>query len=272
LQSPRPGRHELGQNFLVHAATIATIIDAVAATEGPIIEIGAGSGALTRPLAQLDRPLTAIEVDRTTAASLRASVRGPVQVATADFLSYRLPTTAHVLVGNLPFHLTTAMLRRILAAPGWTDAVLLVQWEVARRRAAVGGATLMTAQWWPWFTFDLLGRVPASAFRPAPNVDGGLLVVRRREPPLVTGRSAYQQLVRQVFTGPGRGLADTVARTHRGLSRADVERWLRARRLASRTRAKDLGASDWVDLFELHRDAGSPGPDVAHRTGRSRRR
>ncbi len=50
-----------------------------------------------------------------------------------------------VVVGNLPFHLTTPILRRLLAAGGWTEAVLLTQWEVARKRAGVGGRTMLTA-------------------------------------------------------------------------------------------------------------------------------
>lgn len=92
-----------------------------------------------------------------------------------DFLRYRLPRTPHTIVGNLPFHHTTAMLRHILHAEHWTASVLLVQWEVACRCAAVGGATMMTAQWWPWYDFGLAGRVPASAFTPRPGVDAGLM-------------------------------------------------------------------------------------------------
>ena len=59
----RHGRHEHGQNFLTDQSTISTITQLVAATEGPIIEIGPGDGALTIPLAQLGRPVTAVEID-----------------------------------------------------------------------------------------------------------------------------------------------------------------------------------------------------------------
>src|SRR5699024_12265525 len=93
------------------------------------------------------------------------------------FLHYQFLHIPHVLVINLPFQLTTAILRRIFRAPGWKHAILLVQWEVARRRAGVGGATMMTAQWWPWFDFELGRRVPARAFTPRPNVDGGVLII-----------------------------------------------------------------------------------------------
>ena len=171
----RGGRHEHGQNFLTDPSIIATMTRLVAATDGPIIEIGPGDGALTSPVAQLGRPVTAVEIDTRLAQRLTQRLPSHVEVVADDFLTYRLPTSAHVLVGNLPFHQTTAILRRILHSPAWTDAIVLVQWEVARRRAGVGGATMMTAQWAPWFEFTLHSRVPARAFTPRPGVDGGIL-------------------------------------------------------------------------------------------------
>ncbi|WRO40081.1 23S ribosomal RNA methyltransferase Erm [Mycobacterium canetti] len=104
----------------------------------------------------------------------------------------RLPCHPHTVVGNLPIHHITAMLRRLLNASGWTDAMLLMQWEVARRRAGVRGATMMTAQGWPWLDFALMQRIPATTFRPRPDVDGDLLTNTRRTEPLVdspTGRT-----------------------------------------------------------------------------------
>ena len=145
MPTHRHGRHEHGQNFLTDHSTISTITQLVATTKGRIIEIGPGDGALTAPLARLGRSVTAVEIDARLARRLIDRLPSRVDVITDDFLTYRLPTSPYVLVGNLPFHQTTAMLRRILHAPAWTDAILLVQWEVARRRAGVGGATMMTA-------------------------------------------------------------------------------------------------------------------------------
>lgn len=54
-------------------------------------------------------------------------------------------------------------------------ALTAQQWEVARKRAGVGGVTMMTAQTAPWYEFTLHGRVPAHRFRPMPSVDGGIL-------------------------------------------------------------------------------------------------
>ncbi|WP_007026407.1 rRNA adenine N(6)-methyltransferase family protein, partial [Saccharomonospora iraqiensis] len=170
------GPHELGQNFLVDRSVINAVTTLAARVPHPIVEIAAGDGALTRPLGRLGRPLTAVEVDPRRARRLDRRTPDHVDVVHADLLRYRLPRHPHVLVGNVPFHLTTAVLKRLLAAPHWHTAILLVQWEVARRRAGIGGATMLTARWWPWFEFTVDRRVPARAFRPAPSVDAGLLV------------------------------------------------------------------------------------------------
>ncbi|MFE0423550.1 23S ribosomal RNA methyltransferase Erm [Streptomyces sp. NPDC058953] len=250
-----PGRHELGQNFLVDRSTIDTFTRLVADTRGPILEIGPGDGALTLPLQRLGRALTAVEIDGRRAARLRDRTGPATTVVTADFLRYPAPGNPYVVVGNLPFHATTAMLRGILRAPAWTDAVLLVQWEVARRRAGVGGATLMTAQWWPWYEFRLVGRVPANAFRPRPNVDGGLLTMARRRRPLVAerDRAAYQDMVARVFNGRGRGLARIVGHALPELPRRTVDGWLRGHRVPAAALPKNITAEQWADLHALRR-------------------
>ncbi|RJQ80279.1 23S ribosomal RNA methyltransferase Erm [Pseudonocardiaceae bacterium YIM PH 21723] len=263
------GRHEHGQNFLTDHRTIARVVDLVADTYGPILEIGPGSGALTLPLCSLGRPITGVEIDERLAAALRG--RSAATIVRADFLRYRLPSTPHVIVGNLPFHRTTAILRRLLHSPQWTNSVLITQWEVARRRAAVGGASMMTAQWWPWFEFGLRARIPASAFRPSPGVDGGLLTIDRRADPLVPDgqRARYRDLVHAVFTGTGRGLERILARQ---LSRREVHRWLTDQRIRPAALPRDLDAGQWAALYDAVSRAGSPrsarpgtGPSTASR-------
>ena len=247
------GRHELGQNFLTDSTVIASIEALVAATSGPIVEIGPGDGALTLPLSRTGRPLTAVEIDPGRAQRLRRRLPRGAHVVTTDVLRYRFPREPHVIVGNLPFHLTTTIMRRVLAADRWECAVLLVQWEVARRRAGVGGASMLTASWWPWYDFTLHSRVPARAFRPAPSVDGGLLTMTRRPQPLVTGdRRAYQAFVQGVFTGPGRGLREVLARTGH-FDRTALRDWLRAERVPPHALPKDLTARQWASLWRLVR-------------------
>ena len=245
------GRHEHGQNFLTDPRTIRHIMELVRETSGPLLEIGPGDGALTRPLLSLGRPIRALEIDGRLARKLSRELRGRAVVTEGDFLTYRLSDDPCVIVGNLPFHLTTAVLRRILHAPGWTDAVLLVQWEVARRRAVVGGASMMTAQWSPWFDFALHGRVPARAFTPSPGVDGGLLTIRRNPTPGIPARErrGYQALVHRVYTGPGRGLAQVLARTTDLGGAQSVTAWLRKHGLGGADLPRSMSTTAWIDLY-----------------------
>lgn len=256
--SPRvnAGRHEHGQNFLIDPSVVAAMVAGVAGTTGPVLEIGGGDGALTAGLAALGRALCVVELDVRWVRRMRRTLPAHVEVVHGDYLRAAHPRGPHAVVGNLPFHLTTAILRRLLAQPEWTDAVVLVQWEVARRRAGVGGASLMTAQWWPWFEFALLRRVPARAFAPVPSVDGGLLRITRRPDPAVRDRPGYQRFVHRVFTGAGHGLPEILRRA--GVPPRASAAWLRACGLNARHLPKDLRRQDWEDLWTL-RSSSSQG-------------
>lgn len=246
------GRHEHGQNLLTDGAVIDRVVDLARRTDGPIIEIGPGAGALTDPLLRLGRPVTAVEIDGGHARRLRGRLPA-VTVVHGDFLRHRLPAEPHAVVGNLPFHLTTAVLRKLLHAPHWTGAVLIVQWEVARRRAGVGGATMMTAQWSPWYDFGLAGRIPASAFTPRPSVDAGVLTITRRYAPLIppARRRDYAAFVHAVFTGRGHGLPEVLAGVAPKHRRAEARRWAAGRGRRGTPLPRDLSAEDWVEAFEL---------------------
>ncbi|MUN07564.1 23S ribosomal RNA methyltransferase Erm [Agromyces luteolus] len=227
----------------------------VATTPGPIVELGAGGGALTRALARLDRPLTAVELDPRRAAALRRELGGTATVVQADVLRWPLPREPFVLVGNVPFHLTTAILRRILDADRWRSAILLTQWEVARRRCGVGGASMLTVQSAPWYRFTLDRRVPARAFRPVPSVDGGVFRIDRRPEPLARTpeRRAYRAWVGDVFQGPGRGLVQVLGRTSRPITAGAARRMLRDRGIAADTPPSRLTTDDWLELWGLAR-------------------
>jgi 23S rRNA (adenine-N6)-dimethyltransferase len=78
-------------------------------------------------------------------------------------------------------------------------ADVIVQWEVAVKRAAVPPATLVSTAWAPWWEMHLARRIPAAMFRPVPRVDAGLLVITRRHPPLLPAEMArpYAEFVQR---------------------------------------------------------------------------
>ncbi|GAA4610997.1 ribosomal RNA small subunit methyltransferase A [Saccharopolyspora hordei] len=202
-------RRELGQNFLVDRSAARGLVDLLDPTPAPVVELGAGRGALTRELVHSGRDITAVELDPRWADVLRGSFP-QVRVVRCDMLDFRFPAAEHVVIGNLPFGITTAVTRRLLAERSWSQAVLLVQWDVARKRA--GGGSQLNAQWAPWYEFRLHGRVPRALVPPGARG-------RRRRPggaaptapaAAVPRRQRYQRFVEAVFTGRGRGLAEVV--------------------------------------------------------------
>jgi 23S rRNA (adenine-N6)-dimethyltransferase len=257
------GPHELGQNDLVDRRIIARIVQLADAgahgharsrrTTSTIIEWGSGTGALSVPLAGLGRPYIGLELDPRRAARLRerlTSGRSPVPQVLEEDILHHAPPQGSTVVGNVPFHLTTPVLRHLFREDGWRRAVLLVQWEVARKRAGVGGGTQMTAEVWPWFRIELDRRVPARAFRPVPSVDGGILIVERRRRPLVPDarRGPYRRFVRSVFAGRGRGLAEILSRAGY-ISRQQARELCTELRISPRALPRDLDVQQWAGLY-----------------------
>ena len=140
---------------------------------------------------------------------IRGQIRGHITVIEADFMSFRLPTRPFRVVGCLPFGETTAILHRLLDDPATAmdRADLVVQHEVARKRAAVPPRTLLSTVWAPWWDLRSGPRMPGSQFRPVPRVDGGVLVVTRRKPPLLPPHMAapYARFVREHWPFSGLG-------------------------------------------------------------------
>jgi len=197
-------RRRLGQNFLRPELAERLVAEADVRPGELVVEIGAGPGAITLALANRRVDVIAVERDPVWAERLRHLVRrqasGRVQVVAADVLSIPLPGRPFRVIGSLPFGATTPILRRLLDDPGgWLErADVVVQWDVAGKRASVPPSTLLSTAWAPWWEFRQGRRIPAGEFRPVPSVDGGVLVVIRRAHPLLPPPMAgpYARFVR----------------------------------------------------------------------------
>jgi 23S rRNA (adenine-N6)-dimethyltransferase len=124
----------------------------------------------------------------------------------ADARDVPLPANPYRLLANLPFGATSAVLRRLLDAPACAlqRADLVVQWQVARERVRVSArppTDLVGARWGPWWEFRRGRRLPAGSFRPRPSVDAAVLIVVRRDPPLLPLASSrrYASFVSRAF-------------------------------------------------------------------------
>jgi 23S rRNA (adenine-N6)-dimethyltransferase len=225
-----------------------------------VLEIGPGLGRLTAPLARSAASVLAVEIDERFAAELRARFGGDsnVEVVVGDILEAALPSAPFHVVGNLPFGATTPILRRLLdgTAGAPTAADVLVEWNVARKRSSPRPSNLVSLGWQPWWTFDLIRHLPASAFAPRPSVDAGFLAIRPRAQPLLHAdrRRAYRVLLARAF----RKANLPVTRSLQGaIPPRAIDACLRDRGLAPDGRPTDLDVFDWVALFEAAQAAGA---------------
>ena len=184
-------RKRFGQHFLRDGRVLDAIVEALGPIEDrTVIEIGPGRGALTDRLVERARRIIAIEIDRDLAAHLREryAARDNVTIVEADVLNVPLGSLvgdeSYVLAGNVPYYITTPILFHALQPPRPTDAVYLVQREVAERMSASPGSKsygALSVNLQALSTTELIRDVPPKSFSPPPTVDSAVVRVRPRE-------------------------------------------------------------------------------------------
>jgi len=254
----------LGQNFVIDANTVRRIVRTAGVTADDIVvEIGPGLGSLTLALLPLTREVIAVEIDPLLAGELPATVAKHASsyttrltVVTGDAMRIdALPSAPTALVANLPYNVSVPVLLHLLETlPSLEHGLVMVQAEVAERLAAppgskVYGVPSVKAAWYA----DLrrAGSVGRNVFWPAPNVDSGLVALRRRPPP--STRATREQ----VFT-----LVDAAFAQRRKTLRAALRQWagsadaaeqaLRAANIDPRTRGEALSVVEFARLAEAH--------------------
>jgi 23S rRNA (adenine-N6)-dimethyltransferase len=226
-----------GQHFLRSSALAAEIVRAAGIRPGDLVlDLGAGTGVLTRALVRAGARVVAVELDPELARGLRA--RFP-NVMEDDILRVPLPRRPFRVVANLPFDCTTAVLRRLLdPLVPLRSADVIVQWEFATKRAAVWPSTRLGVQWGAWHELSLIRRLPRCCFAPQPSVDCAVLRATRRDDPLlpVTESGRYARFVDRGFRNGLRAVVPTrqlkLLSTELGFGRTAAPRDLDARQWA----------------------------------------
>jgi 23S rRNA (adenine-N6)-dimethyltransferase len=174
-----------GAHFLRDRALIAQLVRACGAGQGRLVlDLGAGSGAITAALAGAGARVIAVEQDPRLAAGLRRRFGGDptVRVVEADLRLVPLPRREFLVVANPPFSLTTVLCRRLLGDPALrlAGAELVLQWGAARWLASPRPRDAETAWWTARYQVRLARTISAASFVPPPRVDAARLSVRPR--------------------------------------------------------------------------------------------
>lgn len=282
-------RHALSQNFLADEEVLETIlVEAGAAPGDRVLEIGPGLGILTGALLEAGAAVTAVELDRGLAAVLRerfadAVVRGAsepagpggLRLVEGDALDQdllRLVPPPYQVVANLPYHITSPILHRLLErAPRPERLVLMVQWEVAERLAAPPGRMSYLSVFVQYHaSVRIARRVPAAAFEPAPAVESAIIVmepwrpasiVTRDEAGLAEDEAALWALVQSGFRERRKMLHNVLVR-QLGLPAARIDAALAAVGIERDRRPQTLTVDEWLALRSAL-DAGQAIRDAA---------
>jgi 23S rRNA (adenine-N6)-dimethyltransferase len=240
-----------GQHLLRSSRLAAEIVAAAGVARSDLVfEVGAGTGRLTAPLAAAAGRVVAVELDPRLAEGLRRRFRNEprVTVVEGDALLVPSPEAPHRVAGNVPFGISTALLRRILDDPGSSclAADLVVQDGLARKRCAMRPCTMLSLSWLPWWRLTIDRLLPAGSFVPRPSVGAAVLAARRREPALVPAErvDAYRALLRRAFER-----ADAPVRVTAGTGSAAWKRLARDRGLPYDARPRQLDVWDWAALY-----------------------
>ena len=204
-------KKSLGQHFLTDPAAARTAVAAGRIDSGTrVLEVGPGRGFLTRYLLEAGASVRAVEMDNGLAHRLAETFRDlDLEVRCGDFLKQDLVQLADpppaVLVGNLPYNVGLAILRKSLETPTlWTRIVFMFQWEVACRLCASPGGrdygipTVMVAL---THEASIVRKVLAGAFRPRPRVDSALVLMEPLPHPLLgdAERARFLSFVSKAF-------------------------------------------------------------------------
>ena len=200
-------RPEHGQNFLRSRRLARQLLAKTSiSSDDLVLEIGAGRGALTEPLAERCRRVVAYEIDPRLFRHLMGRFRDSpnVTLVQSDFLKCELPRGLYKVCASLPFNITADVVAKLtsgLDPP--QDAYLVVQREAAERFMldCCQRSTLAACLLYPRWCVRALANIPATAFLPSPAVDAALLHLRLRPHPLIAPRdhALFRDLVTQGF-------------------------------------------------------------------------
>ena len=252
LSQARPrGRHSLRSR----AFADELVRDAGVETGTLVLDLGAGTGVLTRALADAGARVRAVELDPSALRHLRTRFDrdARIEVVDGDATGLPLPDEPFAVVANLPFAAGTAILRRLLGDPRvpLTQLDAIVEWGLAAKRTAVWPSTLLGCCWGAWYELRLVRRVPRACFAPPPSVDAAVLRANRRPEPLVPApqAAAYEALLHRAFSAQ--------APLDRILPRGVVRRAAHELGFDPHATARDLDPSQWARLYAAVRPATS---------------
>jgi 16S rRNA (adenine1518-N6/adenine1519-N6)-dimethyltransferase len=243
----------LGQHFL-RPASVEKLLRVIA--PGPddvFLEIGPGRGALTLPLAERCARVVAVELDRALAQHLQDVAPSNVEIVPGDALTTDLGALVPKgcrLVGNLPYYVSSPLLRRFLDLRGIVrDLHVMLQDEVARRIASPPGSKeygILSVLYAVWTDTQIPARFPPGAFSPPPKVHSAVLRARFRDEPRapIGDLGAFERFLQRAFSHRRRTLENSLRDSY-----PHLKEYFRSLNVEGSRRAETLSVVEFAALW-----------------------
>ena len=245
-------KKSLGQNFLVDQSVVRELIDAAKIGKRDVVlEVGAGTGVVTRELAKRTKKVIAVEFDRDLIPPLKLDLQGlkNVEIINADILDLNFDDLNHQsnfkIVGSIPYQITSPLVHKILHSSNRPKSItFIVQKEVAEKIAAKAPDATYLSNFVANFGEARIVRiVKPGAFSPQPKVDSAIIQIELYPKPKIEDTLKLEKFLHHGFMHPRKMLHHQFA--------ADI---LAQSKVPAQARPAHLSKEDWHTLYrELSR-------------------
>ena len=249
-------RKSFSQNFIAKTHLAALLIKQSSINSRDIIyEIGPGSGKLTKELGKRAKKVIAIEKDPVLYEKLRRKfkLRRTITLYNNDFLKFKIRNSDYKIFANIPFCITSAIIKKIVYNENPPlEAYLIIQKEAAEKFVGIGKTTQFSVLIKPWFRLKIIRFFKKIDFSPVPKVDIVMLHIEKRIPPLIplVEMRLYERFVKQGFNARKKNLKLNYKNIF------TYQQWKRLTRnlaFSLRARPSELRFGQWLGLYESYK-------------------
>ncbi|MEI3612728.1 23S ribosomal RNA methyltransferase Erm [Pseudogracilibacillus sp. SO30301A] len=243
-----------GQHLMHNKKLIQEIVDqAKISTHDLVIDLGAGKGALTSFLNKKAKKVFAVEYDSKFVDILKKEfIHSPnVKVIHQDILKIHLPKKAFIVVSNIPYAITTPILKMLLNKPssGFQRGVIVMEKGAAKRFTSNFVKDPYVIAWRMWFDIRYVKDISRKNFSPPPRVDSAMIIINRKVKPIVSYRDylIFWGLVDYMFKNPQL----SIDLAFRGVfTRPQIKHLKRNLRIKNEVSVATLSEQQWGLIFE----------------------
>ena len=254
----------LGQHFLINDGVLNKIVSAAKITENEVVvEVGPGTGLLTKKLAKTGARVIALELDKNLQDRLKMELShlSNVSVLAADGRTWDTDSIGrpYKMVANLPYYAATYIIRHFLESTSPpTDMIVTVQREVAQSMTASPGKMRMVSVATQLYGKpSILGYIKPGSFWPKPKVMSAIVKIQLHNRPTIDmiDADAFFRVVRGGFSNPRKQLHNSLKNSFE-ISESIIFYLLEKSGIDHRRRAESLTVAEWGNLHKAFVDDG----------------